>query len=1031
MFKHRRIPNQTNPKQPNPRKAPMALISPSTTDVYVLLDESGSMSNYTGQTRECVKAMMEGNFDPKIKYTVVVFSTRTEHATNVARLSPPQHSGTQICPAFQQIHTLVKQKPLPEQIVVIFVSDGMDSAGTPEILQENLRKLGKLPVRSLLFTVGVGSDFPTGLVIDVLRPLYHDGSAATQSVLPVTSSDDLQWAFGQLEALMLEELTGTNVAPTSIDEMTSIKEIMLFVQARYNECVIKCAATGRTPKENYTLLFDTKTMIAEASRIAKLRLNMERADTTAKQFKPLVSNLIRETVYSPKACLTATLSAITRLNDMIQDASKGKIMSELSDEAKKELLGGQYVTGKLFTVANKYRAANFGMTKNSLLRLLRSYTPSAQDMALDDPINLVTQAEYFEDARENLQDLIPLTHTLPGILDALAIVCRTIEFEEPIPHDKLQMNEWLAEVKALPQLIPRMTTYDFFKRHNCSFTSRGETINGLCVLGGDAKSPGFFHHLQSFLLFKHPGLSVLTARLAVAGSILLFILGSHDTLRPWMQSELRIVNDICAGYTRQMLGDWYIYVETVSNPDFRMCLVTESPKLPPQCKCPGLTKFILALYVAATGCLGTEPRRFSIEELKDRHHATIVEFLARKRINISNCLSFDPQREADALLERVWSTAVQDADRDGFTIGEDILTAAVTLQEAKDRFSTLIALGLSVENMIAPITAHAKMSTQALKAAKHYQLTIARINTTFKNLASICGHGEEVSFALSKAGLLGALQTANRLPNGYDRFASYEPPKTPTKEDMTALASRLAIDQLRKAVTSNVDSMTEKHYIARHRSLHSSTARIIPAEHMERFKQEFGLDIAKDWAVNPYGLSNIACCSPACNLYLKPLTTRLYAHHDTICTELHQHLMMGTIHQPMPAFHKTVARFREIAPVSVATKVEAGECLADPMASSMCLTGIKTAKDNSALLYWQQRKAATIEEKKGKLLKSIKKRCDEMIETDGEALETEIVILQQEFTTPTWAYGDFKQVFLAKYKNYPGRHCNCPHFTLQ
>lgn len=1032
MFKHRCNSNQTNAKQPNLHKALMALTSPSSAHIYFILDESGSMSHYTGHTRECVRTIIEGNLDPQIHHTVIVFSDKTAHATNVLQLSPPQHNGTQILPAFQLMHTLVQQKPLPEQIIVVFVSDGMDSAGEPDKLEKNLRNLGKLPIHSLLFTVGVGKDFPTGLVVDVLRPLYHHGNASTQSVLPVTSPDDLTWAFGQLEALMLEELAGTNVVPTSIDESTNTKEIMLFVQARYNECVIKCAATRRTPMENYTLLFNTKTMISEASRIAKLRLSMEQSDETVRQFKPLVSNILREKVYSSKACLTAALSAVTRLNGMIQDACKGKIMSELSDEAKKELLGGQYVTGKLFTVANKYRAADFGRTKNSLLRLLRNYVSNPQDMALVDSINFGTQAEYFEDARENLQALIPLTHTLPGILKMLSIVCRTVTFEEPIPHDALQMNEWLAEVVALPQLIPNMTTYDFFERHNCSFTSRGEHINGLWVRGGDKNSPGFYHHVQSLLLLKHPGLSITTARLAVSASVLFFLLGSHETIRPWMQTELKIIDEICAGYTRQFLEAWHVYVETVTNPDFRMCLVTESPKLPPHCKCPGLTKFILALYVAATGGLGTDAYRFSIEELKERHHAMVVEFIARTRIAVTTCLRFDTQGESDTLLKKVWSNPVEDEDRDGGTIGEDILTASVTLQEAKTRFSTLIDLGLSVESMIAPITASAKMSMKALKAARYYQFTIARINTTFKNLASICGHGDEMSFALSKAELFGALQTANRLPNSYDRFRKSEPPKTPTEEEMTELAIRLAKDQLRKTIMSQVDSWTEQHYITRHEKLHSTTARIIPTQHMERFKQKFGYDIAKDWAVNSSGLSNIACCAPGCNFYLKPLTTRLYAHHDTICTELHQHLRMGTSTQPLPAFHKTVARFHEMMSDRIATLVESGECLADPMASSMCLTGLKYAQDNSALQYWQNRQTISINEKKAKLHASIKYRCDEMIRKDGwDALETEIVNLQDEFTAPTWPYDDFERVFLAKYKKHPERHDGKTNFTLQ
>ena len=552
------------------------------------------------------------------------------------------------------------------------------------------------------------------------------------------------------------------------------------------------------------------------------------------------------------------------------------------------------------------------------------------------------------------------------------------------------------------------------------------------VLGGDKMSPGIFHHVQSFLQFKHPGLFTLTARLAVAASVLFYLLGSHDTLRPWMQNEFKIINDICSGYTRQLLESWHIYVETVTNPDFRMCLVTESPKLPPQCKCPGLTKFILALYVAATGVNSGEAYPFSIEELKARHHSTVVEFLARTKIAMSNCLCFDAQREADALLEQAWSTPMEDGD--GITVGYHILKHSCTLQEAKARFSTLVEMGLSVEGLTDKAVKEAKVTVRQLKAAKYYQFTIARINAAFKNLASICGHGEEVSFTLTKAELWGALQTANLIPNGYERFAAYAPPKTPTKEEMTAFASKLAKDQLKKAVASKVDAMIEECYITNHKTHHSTLARIIPVQYMQRFKQEVGYDIAKDWAVNSSGLSNIACCSPECAFYLKPLTNKTT---NTICPELYKHLMMGTQAQPLPGFHKTVSRFREGVPIRVAAKVESGECLEDPIPNRECLKNLKNLEketDTKKLHYWEHRKSVISAEKKTKLILNVRDLCNEINgtgKTSVPALQSEIAELQLEFMDPSWKYDDFKQVFLEEYKKYPGLHGDTPHFTLQ
>ena len=51
-------------------------LSPTSTDIYFLLDESGSMEDYTITTRQCVATMIEGNFDLKIKYKILHFQTR-------------------------------------------------------------------------------------------------------------------------------------------------------------------------------------------------------------------------------------------------------------------------------------------------------------------------------------------------------------------------------------------------------------------------------------------------------------------------------------------------------------------------------------------------------------------------------------------------------------------------------------------------------------------------------------------------------------------------------------------------------------------------------------------------------------------------------------------------------------------------------------------------------------------------------------------------------------------------------------------
>ena len=431
----------------------MALSDVPPTALYFILDESGSMQQFTSQTRVCVDNIIKGNTDPNVTFTVIAFSTRLQVVNDVAKLGGAELQGTNIFPAFEKVHHLVNEsiyrKKPPAKVVTIFVSDGDDTFTEKNMLQVKLKALGPLPFPSQLFTIGVGQGFPTTLVVDVLRPLYHKGSDATPAVLPVITPDEIPWTFEQMKLLAFEEIYGSVVVPESIDETTSNRDLMRYTQVMYNKCVNQCAMSGRKPNENYTLMFDTKTAINRVSEIAKTRHNEEKGG----QFKPLLSAIIERKVNSPKACLTAALNAITRLNKMLDDANRGRLLSDLPDEAKKELLGRQYVEGRLTATASKYRSADSSVTVNSLKRLLENYKPNDQDKALEDSINLTTQEEYFLDAKNNIQHLLSQTHTIQGILEYVSIVCRTVTLKTPIPRDALQMNEWLAEVCALPQVI--------------------------------------------------------------------------------------------------------------------------------------------------------------------------------------------------------------------------------------------------------------------------------------------------------------------------------------------------------------------------------------------------------------------------------------------------------------------------------------------------------------------------------------------------------------------------------------------------
>ncbi len=65
-------------------------------------------------------------------------------------------------------------------------------------------------------------------------------------------------------------------------------------------------------------------------------------------------------------------------------------------------------------------------------------------------------------------------------------------------------------------------------------------------------------------------------------------------------------------------------VDTVQTPEFRKCLVTESPELPHHLRCEHLTKFILALLVKIR-----QGVPFTTAELLERMHAFMAEMVGR------------------------------------------------------------------------------------------------------------------------------------------------------------------------------------------------------------------------------------------------------------------------------------------------------------------------------------------------------------------------------------------------------------------
>ena len=1007
----------------------MYLLPPKPTQIFFIVDESGSMNNYTKPIREAVSSIIDTNLDPSNRFQVIAFSEDVDSAPTVAGLKKPMHMGTKIAPAFKKMHALLKEIPAkrtPERVVIAFISDGKDD--NEKKCLADLKALPSLEYDSILLTIGIGQGFPTGLVVDGLRPRYHKGPSALPPVLPVSTQFDLGWAFGQLEAVLLTELMQHASIPSKVDDTVSTRGLIQFIRARYNECVIKCAESGRKPRDNLDLLNDATARMHEVAHLARARVVQERAsrkatgtnpsdDKEEERIKPLLSNLISATIYNPKTCLTLALSIVRRLNDMIASASKGMLISDLPDDAKQELIGYAYTEGRLIQTASKYRAANFTTTKQSLLRLLRSYSPKESDKLLPDPINLADQAEYFANARDNLLDLIPFTHTLPGILKVLPFVGRTLTFREPMPVDALQMNEWLAEVVALPMVHRHMTTYDFYETFKESFTAREETVNGLMILGGDQLSPGIFHHVQSMLLVKHPALFVLTARLAVAASVLTFILGNHSTHEGWMDLELETVRSVCANYPQTSLGDWHLYMDDIkSNENHLRCLVAESPNLPRHCKCPGLTKYILALYLAVEG-----GHQFTPEDLRERHMALVTEFMARCKLQFFDFFHSPAVLSPQGLLEDAW----EERDEEGGMFGERLLNACTTYPQARSLFTGRVDQALRTTSK-GKVLVGTTFRANKLYELTHYQLSLQRIGNAFAHLANMClglrGRDSVPEFILGKDGLIRALHTVQTVRTAYERSKSPAPTDPIPKEALQGILASHFAGRQRNAVMGLLDTFVKTRYEAAHLHAHEALARPLPSGYIERFREEFGLDIGSDWAVGESGLSTLACCSPNCPHYLELLERprRGTGHEEpVVCRKLRLHLAQGgrpLIH----GFHRTVSACQNLSPELVAAKITSGEMLREPFPTKddMIFRSVLLQKGGGEFALEALKSKQAVGRREA-MLSALQHAVTELSSGDPSYLAQSVSTLQGQMESLPWLYEDFRALFIGKYKKHP------------
>ena len=463
--------------------------------VHAIVDDSGSMyvgssftttPNYRQERcvnpficaiREEFDALADRLESPGLSFTFHLFSDTVVSGRRLKPM-PSLSSGTNISLGFESmIRDLNSFKFSPcdpcEHCIIIFISDGADSH------QNTVRRarLQALPCKSTLLTVAVGGGFPTSLVVNELRPKFHTfGGDSIPLVFPLSNDQDseqemqsdVRWVASQLEEIITSGAVVKELSLEELDEIGDVEAIFGQCKRWYNACTVQCMSGQLKRAQKMDLIKETKTKFTRAEELMnRLTLGLS---------KPLPSNLrARRPIF-----LLCSLRG--KLNGLLETLGAGRLVDDMNDEEKKAYLSFGNVAGTYMDKANRYHAANFQTTKQSLVRFLTNHKSCDADDMLVDDVNMCSWSEYYEDARGNM-DFFKEMSSLAGVLEGLPFVGRSVQLHT-VP-DCAQINPWLLSsfVKALPATVKGISTHDLHVRCGGTMkTSQGE-INAIIICG--------------------------------------------------------------------------------------------------------------------------------------------------------------------------------------------------------------------------------------------------------------------------------------------------------------------------------------------------------------------------------------------------------------------------------------------------------------------------------------------------------------------------------------------------------------------
>ena len=385
------------------------------------------------------------------------------------------------------------------------------------------------------------------------------------------------------------------------------------------------------------------------------------------------------------------------------------------------------------------------------------------------------------------------------------------------------------------------------------------------------------------------------------------------------------------------------YLDTLLGDDFRLCLAT-SLGLDEESKarqCPHLTKFILGLFLLASG--SEAERAHMARNIRKYHLGLLVEFFHRAEVRI-------PFETTGGKSGGAWAA-------ENLTLPDpDILAhtfvnrreAGMSLRpafEKKLRGVAWASLGYEMRML--------KSSLSTIAAARYYQFTVDSIRRTIGSLVRLAAGslpaGELVPPAPVLDRVLPLLVHASGIKQNRARCVYDVSDRALTPSEACALGCNSFISTFRKDALAHFDASLDAAYATGVMLTHQSMAVPFPAKYLDDFERMYGVDLRRHLCITEGGLSGNRCCVATCPHFLKPLGPGVRgAHGDAwaLSPQLKEHIRPLNV---VPGLHKTLSRelrnitsaplYERACPINDAPRL--GAILADMVGSSHSL---ETAK---------------------------------------------------------------------------------------